>query len=180
MRNRIELRLLIVREIRASRHVLAKQSIRVFVGAALPRTLWIAEIDWTPVAMEKLRWAASSCRGPRSGTPLARGQTADSSRQRLHHVSGLFAPQPNQEHVARGPLHQCRDIGIRRPRQQIAFPMPGDPTVLDLAGRSRIDTASTMQPPGARPRASGVGRCAAGAGAPPAPSSARRGSVQRG
>jgi hypothetical protein len=35
-----------VREIHSFRKVLPEQAVRVFIGAALPGTLWIAEVDF--------------------------------------------------------------------------------------------------------------------------------------
>ena len=34
-----------IREVHSLREVLSEQAVRVLVGAALPRTLWIAEVD---------------------------------------------------------------------------------------------------------------------------------------
>src|ERR1700677_1829219 len=44
-RNLVELRLRKTRQVGASRKVLPQKQIGVFVGAALPGTLWIAEVD---------------------------------------------------------------------------------------------------------------------------------------
>src|ERR1700691_4338178 len=44
-RDMVELRLRITRQVGASREVLPQEQIGVFVGAALPGTLWIAEVD---------------------------------------------------------------------------------------------------------------------------------------
>ena len=41
----VELRLRITRQVGASREVLPEEQIGVFVGASLPGTLWIAEVD---------------------------------------------------------------------------------------------------------------------------------------
>ena len=44
-RDMVELRLRKTRQVGASRKVLPQEQIGVFVGAALPGTLWIAEVD---------------------------------------------------------------------------------------------------------------------------------------
>jgi len=44
-RDMVELRLRIARQVGASREVLPQEQIGVFVGGALPGTLWIAEVD---------------------------------------------------------------------------------------------------------------------------------------
>src|SRR5271154_2307135 len=44
-RDLVELRLRITRQVGAAREVLPQEQIGVFVGAALPGTLWIAKVD---------------------------------------------------------------------------------------------------------------------------------------
>ena len=44
-RDRVELKLLETRDIHALGHVLPEQTIRVLVAFALPRALWITEVD---------------------------------------------------------------------------------------------------------------------------------------
>ena len=57
--NRIELSLRVAGEVGPPRQILAQQAVGVLIGPALPRTLGSQKNTCTPVAIEKVRWAAA-------------------------------------------------------------------------------------------------------------------------
>src|SRR5210317_77637 len=102
-----------VREIHSFREVLSEQTVRVFVGAALPRTLWIAEVD-LDVSVQAEACVISHLFATIPGQRLVKF-TRYLMRlldQGVDHCLGILALDPDQRHIATVTLNQGRNLRV--------------------------------------------------------------------
>lgn len=140
------------REIRALREVLPKESVRVFVGAALPGALGIAEIyQGVRCQGEGLVARQFHASIPRQRLPEPLRKFSDLRAESRHHGLGVLAVDFHEHRKPGMPLDERRDMGIAPSGNEIAFPMPGNGSVLDLRGsignRDPVDNLATTQSP---------------------------------
>lgn len=140
------------REIRAPREVLPQESIRVFVGATLPRTPGITEIHMGVRCQSKglvVREFHPSIPSQRV-TELFR-QLPDLHTEGRHHGLGVLARNFHEHRKPGVPLDERRDVGIATSGHKVAFPMTRDGSGLNLRGaignRDPIDNLATPQSP---------------------------------
>ena len=62
------------------------------------------------------------------------GQSLHFTNERVDHVRGRFAGHADEVQVPGGPLHERGDVTVLRPREQVAFPVPGNRAILDARG----------------------------------------------
>ena len=137
----VELGLRVHGQVSPLRQVLPKQTVGVFIGTTLPRTLRIAEVN---VDVGRQRQA-----------PMVRKLLAAVPGQRLiqliryrlrlldqrgNYGLGILVGDLRQCHVTRLPFDQGRDVAVLRSGQQIAFPMPG--SARERFARPRAGAAS--------------------------------------
>ena len=113
-----------------SSKVPSEQPVCVFVAAALPRALWITEVDF-------------HIRGHREGLvlghlqPAVPGQRSPQVCWELpnvpggHHSGSVFAGHLDERGKTRMTFHQVGDVTVLGAAQQITLPMAGDGAVLD-------------------------------------------------
>ena len=109
-----------------------QESFRVFVGAALPRTLRIPEIHGDVRGDGKaavLRQLETSIPGPRR--PQARRESLHFANKGVHDRCRILAGVAHEMHIPRLSLDACRNMGVLGTGQEIAFPMPRDGPILD-------------------------------------------------
>ena len=118
---------------------LPEQAVGVFVGAALPGTARIAEVDLqvgcggeAPVASHLLALV------PCQRAPQLLGQCADLLGERRQHSRRVPSRQLHKHREPAVPLDQGDDVGVVRTGEQITLPMTGDGAILGL-GRSLAD-----------------------------------------
>ncbi len=140
------------REIRALREVLPKESVRVFVGAALPGALGIAEIHQGVRRQGEglvVRQFHASIPRQRLTEPLRK--CSDLRAEGRHHGLGVLAVHFHKHRKPGVPLDERRDVGIATSGNEVAFPMPRNGSVLDLRGsignRDPVDNLATTQSP---------------------------------
>ncbi len=115
------------------REVLSQQPVRVFVGAALPRTLRITEVDFHIRGhREALVFGHLQPSVPRQRAPQGRGELTNLPAQRGDDRRCVFAGHFDQEGKTRISFHQRCDVTVPGASEQIALPMTGNSAVFDL------------------------------------------------
>ena len=139
-RDGIQLFLAVYRQVRALGQVLADQAVDVFVTAALPRAVRVAEIDRHAGSLGDL---GMPCHLPPLvvGHALAHRQrhAIERGTEALHRRSRRRVVHLHQHQVATGTLHQrAYGRGVGLALDQVAFPMSRHQTVFNLR-RAHVD-----------------------------------------
>lgn len=152
MRNPIELELRMYGQIRPLREVLPKESVRIFVSAALPGASRITEIHLSVRCQsEGLVVREFHASIPGQGLTELVGQLPDVRAEGRHHGLGILARNFDQHRKPGVPFDERRDVGIATPGNEVAFPMTRDGSVFDLRSAigngPSIDNLPPPQPP---------------------------------
>jgi hypothetical protein len=112
---------------------LAQQAIVVFVGPALPRTLWITKVDLDlrrhrEYAMRRELAAAIPCERLHESLWQPANATSERSNDRV----GFLVWQAHEYDVARLTLDECGNEGSSHAFQEVAFPMAGQRAIRDF------------------------------------------------
>ena len=116
-------------EVGAFRKILPKQAVRIFVTAALPRAVRIAEEDLhVRVDSESGVFGHLFALVPGEASPQFLGELLHLLCQRLAHVLGTSSEGQGQQHdESTSPLHQSSDGRLAvLPDDEVALPMPRD------------------------------------------------------
>src|SRR5271154_2348278 len=112
-RDMVELRLRKTRQVGASREVLPQEQIGVFVAAALPGTLWIAEVDLHIRGHRKLLVLGHLQSAiPGQGATQRRWEFTCMSDQCSGYHRRVFAGHFEQRCKTRMTLHQSHDVTV--------------------------------------------------------------------
>ena len=115
------------------REVLSQQPVGVFVGAALPGALRIAEEDFHIGGHgEALMFGHLQSSVPGQGAPQGRGEFTNVPAQRGDDRRCVFAEYFDQDGKTRMPFHQGCDVTIFGAAEQIALPMTGNSAVFNF------------------------------------------------
>lgn len=138
------------RESRALQEILPKESVCVFVGAALPGTLGIAEIhQGVRCQGEGLLVRQFHTSIPRQRLAELFGQRPDVRAEGRHHGLGALAADFDEHRKSGVPLDERRDVSIVTSGNEVALPMSENGSVCDLRGaignRDPVDNVATTQ-----------------------------------
>ncbi len=141
------------REISALGEVLAQESVGVLVAAALPRTARVGEVDRDAgLDFERCMLRELLASVPSQGSAELLWEGGHLGGERVLHrdrsITGerrpvldgvlvsiaLFSRQMDQQGEPRGPLDQRADRRAFQPDDEVAFPVPGDGTIVGLGG----------------------------------------------
>lgn len=86
------------------------------------------------------------CRDPTSAICTAPGAIFEHFDQRIDDSSGVLASDFDQHHVKDLSLDQASDLNVVAAKQQVAFPVTGNGTIVCRGRCSLIETASTILP----------------------------------
>ena len=153
----------VARQVRALRQVLAQQSVRVLIGAALPGAVRIGEDDLARKPLgQRLVFSPLFPAIIRQGVPQPRRHMPEFLGEALAGTRGICPVHRGQEHQAGGPRHQGADRrAIASALDPVAFPVAGHRAGRDL-GRTLIyrrhvgNLAASIG--SSRPRAAGRAR----------------------
>ena len=142
------------RKVGAFGEELAGEAVPVLVGAALPRRVRIAEVDidvGRDGELGVLSELTALVPGQRFGEFV--GQTRQLCCETLSDVSRGAVIDSDELAVSGGAFHNARHRGLAGfPDDQVAFPVAGDGTILNLCGPLRdVDHVSDFALPGIDP-----------------------------
>jgi hypothetical protein len=130
------------------REVLSQQSVRIFVGAALPRALRITEVDFHIGGhREALVFGHLQPSVPGQRAPQGHGELTNLPAQRGDDRRCVFAGHFDQDSKTRMSFHQGCDVTVAGAAEQIALPMTGNGAVFNFCRSFPNGDVGTVRQP---------------------------------